>query len=84
MLTLIECFRAIGTATFGNIYTWSMGNIHKKKMMKGGLGFPFNQYCAFLTIAIMGAIAVIYSIWIPKSLNQKKTILPKENCEAIL
>ena len=77
----MERFRVIGSAMFGNIYTWSMGNIHMERTTKGGLGFPFNQYCGFLTISIMGAIAAIFAIWIPKSLNNKKTILPKENCE---
>ncbi|XP_065674750.1 uncharacterized protein LOC136091295 isoform X2 [Hydra vulgaris] len=69
--SMVSIGRTIGVAIFGNIYSWSMGNVHKKITTNDGLGFPFNQYWAFIIISIVCLACVIICFCIPVRLNKK-------------
>ncbi|XP_065641925.1 uncharacterized protein LOC101240498 isoform X3 [Hydra vulgaris] len=69
--SMVSIGRTIGVAIFGNIYSWSMGNVHRKITTNEGLGFPFNQYWAFILISITCLACVVICFCIPVRLNKK-------------
>ncbi|XP_047146406.1 uncharacterized protein LOC105844592 [Hydra vulgaris] len=56
--------RAIGPASFGSLFTWSLAN--------KGLSFPFNQYFCFLLILVITIAVSLITLCVPESLNKKK------------
>ena len=66
-------FRAIAPPVFGRIYSWSLTQIKDVDSNTHALGFPFNQYFAFIMISIAALANLIFVTQFPKSLDKQKT-----------
>ncbi|XP_065657526.1 uncharacterized protein LOC100214368 isoform X3 [Hydra vulgaris] len=64
--------RAIGPTIFGIAYSWSLKNVENGLRGKKSLGFPFNEYFAFLLIALTSFFLFLLSTRIPERFNKRK------------
>lgn len=57
----------------GSIYSWSLTNIKGIAENKHALGFPLNQYFAFIVLSLVSMINGIIVATLPNQLNEPVT-----------
>ena len=74
-ITLSSIGRLLGLAITGPLFSWSLTNINGVTGNKSSIGFPFNQYFAFLALALWCMlIAVVTSCCVKRSLDYQIVI----------
>ncbi|XP_065649218.1 uncharacterized protein LOC136078132 isoform X3 [Hydra vulgaris] len=63
---------SVGAVVFGNAFTWSTKIIKNAQENNTSTVFPFNQYFAFVILAVLSMLVSLCALCIPSSLNKKK------------
>ncbi|XP_065663365.1 uncharacterized protein LOC105845772 isoform X4 [Hydra vulgaris] len=71
-LSVSSIGRSLSSICVGLAYSWSLNNVKKRSSKESSLGFPFNEYFAFIILSFLSILITVVASFLPESINKKK------------